>query len=71
MRKQFVPKVLQSATKIVLLILTVSLVVLTFYWIVGGDMFMTICVMVFSFYFKDSTTTAKKDLDENDKQWEL
>ena len=63
MWKNFVNNILNSATKLVLLTMTIALCVLTRFGIVDWWEFIIICSMVFSFYFKGTTTTADKDLN--------
>ena len=48
-------EILKSATKIVLLLIVISLIVLTFMKIVDPKDFMSIALMVVSFYFGQKT----------------
>lgn len=48
-------EILNSATKIVLLLMVISLIVLTFMKIVDPKDFMSIALMVVSFYFGQKT----------------
>jgi len=48
-------EILKSATKIVLLLMVISLIVLTFMRIVDAKDFMSIALMVVSFYFGQKT----------------
>ena len=52
--------VLKSATKIVLVILTIALVPLTYLGIVESKDFVMLVSMVFMAYFKNSQTSADK-----------
>jgi len=65
MRKSFVSNILNSATKLVLLIITIALCVLIWFGKVDGDSFIVISSMVFTFYFSWTTTNAKQDLSNN------
>jgi len=65
MIKEFVSNILNSATKIVLLILTLALCLLTWLWIVSEDSFIPIISMVFGSYFKGTTTNANNDLSNS------
>ena len=48
-------EILKSASKIVFLLMSVALIVLTFVGIVSGEMFFTALGMVFGYYFKGVT----------------
>ena len=65
MRKSFVSNILNSATKLVLLIITIALCILTWFGKVDWDSFIVISSMVFTFYFSGTTTNAKQDLSSS------
>lgn len=51
-------EVFKSATKIVLMLIIIALIILTFLHIVDPKDFMTIALMVVSFYFGKGTATS-------------
>jgi hypothetical protein len=51
-------KIFQSATKIVLLLMTVALIILTFLRIIDAKDFMTVMIAIIAFYFGQKTNTA-------------
>ena len=53
--------VLNSATKIVLLLMAISLVWLTAFWKVSGEQFLSIATMVFMAYYVDKKNTTPPD----------
>jgi len=57
-------EILKSATKIVLLMIVISLIILTFMRIVDAKDFMSITLMVVAFYFgqKTNTTPTAEDM---------
>jgi len=55
-------EIFKSATKIVLLMLSLAMIVGLFTGHIAGEQFMMIASMVFAFYFKGSTTNVDTDL---------
>jgi len=53
--------VLQSATKIVLVLMSLSLIALTWFGKVDQETFKTIAIMVFSFYFGQKINVDPKE----------
>jgi hypothetical protein len=49
---------LKSATKIVLVIMTIAFISLTFYWIIDWKDFVNAFLMILSFYFGWKTATT-------------
>ena len=67
MLKDFVRNILNSATKIVLLLLAISLCIFVWMWKISEEAFIPIVGTVFWFYFGWSKTNANTDLDQADK----
>lgn len=60
--------ILWSATKIVLILMCLALIGLTAFGVTSEAAFTTMCSAVFGYYFGKSTTTAEKDLKDNEKK---
>jgi hypothetical protein len=54
--------IFSSATKIVLLAITIALIAFTFLGKVDGKDFMTIALMVFAFYFGQKTNSTTNEI---------
>jgi hypothetical protein len=46
-------KILESASKLVFILMTIALIVLTFFGKIDAKDFMGICLMVFTYYFSN------------------
>lgn len=69
MWKNIVDNILNSATKIVLIILTVSLCLLVAFGKVTEDAFIPLVWVVYWFYFKQSSTNSGNDLNSKKRSW--
>lgn len=54
-------KIFKSASRIVLILMTIALIVLTFLRIVSGDDFVKMLGMIFAFYFGQKNLTKTDD----------